>query len=136
MKDGVMIVETKDKILKELKDRTDNILDDKKKKVIKSIINQIDWYKAVSLDTFLSILDDLGYDTNEATGRELNIKFTMFDTTDPFNIKEECTCTFRKCLDHKVPRDQKRQGYPDAEESRQRAYYECLCVEYVCNIPL
>ena len=66
MKDGVMIVETKDNILKELKDRTDNILDDKKKKVIKSIINQIDWYKAVSLDTFLSILDDLGYDTNEA----------------------------------------------------------------------
>ena len=35
-----MIVETKDKILKELKDRTDNILDDKKKKVIKSQMKQ------------------------------------------------------------------------------------------------
>ena len=61
-----MIVETKGKILKELKDRADNISDDKKKKVIKSIINQIDWYKFVSLDTFLSVLDDLGYDTDEA----------------------------------------------------------------------
>lgn len=61
-----MIVETKDKILKELKDRADKISDDKKKKVIKSIINQIDWYKFVSLDTFLSVLDDLGYDTDEA----------------------------------------------------------------------
>lgn len=61
-----MIVETRGKILKELKDRADKISDDKKKKVIKSIINQIDWYKFVSLDTFLSVLDDLGYDTDEA----------------------------------------------------------------------
>ena len=49
----------------------------------------------------------IGYDTNEATGRELNIKFTMFDTTDPFNIKEECTCNFRKCQDAEVLQDRK-----------------------------
>lgn len=39
----------------------------------------------------------IGYNTDEATGMMLNIKFTMFDTTDPFNIKEECTCNFREC---------------------------------------
>jgi len=66
MKVGVMVMIPKDKILMDLKDKSDKILDDKKRKVIKSIINYIDWYKFVSLDTFLSVLDDLGYDEDEA----------------------------------------------------------------------
>ena len=37
----------------------------------------------------------------------LNVKFTMFDTTDPFNIKEECTCNFRECQMAEVLSDRK-----------------------------
>ncbi len=49
----------------------------------------------------------IGYNTDESTGMILNIKFTMFDTTDPFNIKEECTCNFRECQMAEVLSDRK-----------------------------
>ena len=39
----------------------------------------------------------IGYDTDEETGIMNCVKFSMFDTTDPFDIKEEATCNFRPC---------------------------------------
>ena len=39
----------------------------------------------------------IGYDTDEATGSTLCVKFSMFDTTDVFDIKEEATCNFLWC---------------------------------------
>ena len=39
----------------------------------------------------------IGYDTDTDTGRINCVKFSMFDITDPFDIKEEATCNFRAC---------------------------------------
>ena len=61
-----MMMDTKDRVIQELKDRTNLIYDEKKRKIISSIINHADWYKVVTLDTFISILNDLNYNVDEA----------------------------------------------------------------------
>ena len=47
----------------------------------------------------------IGYNTDESTGEELCVKLSMFDITDPFDIKEECTCIFSACREANVLSD-------------------------------
>jgi len=53
-------------MMNELLKRVNNIKDEKKKKVIASILKNKNWYKELSMDTSLSILIDLGYKIDEA----------------------------------------------------------------------
>lgn len=49
----------------------------------------------------------IGYNTDESTGMVKSIKFTMFELSDPFHIKEECTCNFIECQKAEVLSDRK-----------------------------
>lgn len=51
----------KENILAEFNNKLTNITDPKKKKVIKIILNNSNWYLAVTIDIFINILFDLGY---------------------------------------------------------------------------
>lgn len=53
-------------ILDEINDRVPSIKDERKKKLITSILKKNDWYLSINLDTFISILIDLGYSKEEA----------------------------------------------------------------------
>ena len=50
----------------ELIKRVCNIKNERKKKVITSILSNDNWYKELSIETILSILLDLGYDSKDA----------------------------------------------------------------------
>ena len=54
------------KALKDIENRLSFIKDERQKKIINSIISKEDWYKCISLDTFMSILSDLNYSKDEA----------------------------------------------------------------------
>ena len=51
----------KEILLEEINNKTDNIKDEKKKKVIKIILHNPNWYLDVNIDIFINILNDLGY---------------------------------------------------------------------------
>ncbi len=53
-------------ILDEINDRVPSIKDERKKKLITSILKKNDWYLSINLDTFISILIDLGYSKEDA----------------------------------------------------------------------
>ena len=55
----------KEMILKDIESKIDLITDNRKQKVIKTIISKKDWFKVISYDTFISILNDLGYSKEE-----------------------------------------------------------------------
>ena len=57
----------------------------------------------------------IGYDTDEDTGRMNCVKFSMFDITDPFDIKEEATCNFRACQSINVLSDRNSFMYNPAD---------------------
>ena len=53
-------------IANEIVNRINNITDERKKKLITSILKKDNWYVNVSFDTAISILMDLGYSKEEA----------------------------------------------------------------------
>ena len=55
----------KQEMLQKIKEKVDNINDERKKKVIATIVNKDGWYNEVNYNTFTSILFDLGYDKEE-----------------------------------------------------------------------
>lgn len=63
----------KEKIMTDIKSKLDNIEDERKKKIITSIINNENWYKEISFDTFISILLDLNYSKEEAKDMYTNL---------------------------------------------------------------
>ena len=50
----------------EIKKRINEIDDLRKRKVLNSITRYDNWYQKISLDTFLSIMTDLGYSFEES----------------------------------------------------------------------
>ena len=55
----------KSKIEQDIKFRVNQIEDEQKKKIIKTIIDKKEWYYAIKFDTYISIMQDLGYDIKE-----------------------------------------------------------------------
>ena len=55
----------KEKILERIKNKVNSISDERKRKLITSIINKKDWYLHLDLDTFNSILKDLGFEKED-----------------------------------------------------------------------
>lgn len=53
-------------MIMDLESRLENIQDKKKKNLILSIIRKDKWYSSINFDTYVSIMQDLGYDQNEA----------------------------------------------------------------------
>ena len=56
----------KTSVLSDINSRIQYINDERKRKLINSIIKEDNWYLKISLDTFVSILLDLGYKKEEA----------------------------------------------------------------------
>ena len=56
----------KTSVLNDINSRIKYINDERKRKLINSIIKEDNWYLKISLDTFVSILLDLGYKKGEA----------------------------------------------------------------------
>ena len=55
----------KEKIIEEIKSRVSIIEDEKKQRIIKTIVNNDSWYNDENFDTVSSILFDLGYSKAE-----------------------------------------------------------------------
>lgn len=57
-----MIILTKDFILNEISEKVKKLEDNKKRKIIQTILKNKKWYIDINFDMFYDILLDLGYD--------------------------------------------------------------------------
>lgn len=53
-------------MMKNIESRLNQIQDQEKKKLISTIIKNEKWYRDINFDTYISIMQDLGYNQNEA----------------------------------------------------------------------
>ena len=56
----------KKNLLEDISNRLSNITDDRKRKLITSILKKDNWYEIIDFDTVISILMDLDYTKEEA----------------------------------------------------------------------
>ena len=56
----------KKNLLEDISNRLSNITDDRKRKLVTSILKKDNWYEIIDFDTVISILMDLGYTKEEA----------------------------------------------------------------------